>query len=290
MNPFTRQESRLSNTLQWVSLFAVSSTFFGFLVVNSYLALYGFWDFNFLKVQYFTAGSLFLFFVALPSTFFYGFLKAVEVLNKYLKENKGALRTIFISVLKVILFGLASSLSFVLFVFPLLLGRTINPPSFIYFLGFVWVAMIFFGVSVAKKSHKEIAQAHSMRITLKNIVIYFGAYYRLLYFLIALPILLFMFSFFVYSSVPRYLGGAKPVAVSIGLNSNFNGEEIGVQSPFNAIMVYESENSVLILIDGGTYLIKQADISYVKYLATIAKIHGLQDFTNLTSTTTKGSN
>ena len=80
------------------------------------------------------------------------------------------------------------------------------------------------------------------------------------------------------------------MAVRIGLNSNFSGEEIAAQSPFDAIMVYESENSVLVLVNGGTYLLKQADISYVKYLDTAAEVHGLQNLNIGTSTTRQKQN
>lgn len=284
MNSFAQRENKISNILQIASLLAIISTFFGFLIFNIYLALYGFWDFNFLKVQYFTAGVLFIFYVSFPVIFFYIFFNAREILCKYLFNHGSICKRTLIFIFKIVLFIFAFSLSFLIFVIPLGLGKVINSLSFIQFLGFIWITLILFGVQVGLKSHKEINQAHTMKVTFKNIIIYFGAFYRLLYFLIVIPTLVLIFSFFVYPSIPRYLGGGKPSPVSIGLNTNLNSKEIGVTNPFNAIMVYESENSVLVLIDGGMFLIKQSNINYVKYTETATNIHNLQNISNIATT------
>jgi len=277
MEAFLSKESKVSKILQWVSLFTIISAFLGFIIVNSYLAIYDFWDFNFLKVQYFSAGGLFLFFIAVPSVSFYSFLKAKRILEDYRNENKSTIKSILVFLTQGLIFVFFASLSLIIFVLPVMLGKVINSTSFIYSLGILWVTLIFLSVRIATKSHEEIIKTSTKPINLRNILVYFGAHYRLLYFIFAIPLLIFIFSLFVYISVPRYLGGGKPVSVSISLNSNLNAEEIEAKSPFNAIMVYESENSVLVVIDGGTYLIKQSNISYIKYLNGTAKIRGLQN-------------
>jgi len=271
MNEFLSKENKITNLLHLVSLLAVGTTFFGFIIVNIYLSIYGFWDFNFLKVQYFSAGGLFMFFVAVPVILFYGFIRAKDILERYRNEDKTFLKSASIFIGKFFIFVFFTAISFIIFMLPLTLGKVINSSSFIYSLCIVWVTLIFLGVLIMVKSHKEIVESRTKKLNFHNIIIYFEAHYRLLYFFFAIPLLILMFSIFVYVSVPRYLGGGKPETVSIGLNSNFNGEEIGVKSPFDATMVYESENSALILVNKETYLIKQSNINYIKYLDTIIK-------------------
>ncbi len=285
MNPFLHKESKVSHALHWASLLAIGSTFFGFLVVNIYLALHGFWDFNFLKVQYFSAGGLLIFFFAFPTMFFYAFLKAREKLNEYRGKNASKLKRALVFVFKILLFAVTVWISTMIFAFPVMLSKMINPPSFVYFLGLVWVGLVFMGVWIAFKFQNEVAESQGKPVTLRNMAVYFGAYYRLLYFLFAVPIAIFMFSFLIYPTIPRYLGGAKPVAVTINFKQDAQMEGISTSNPLDAIMVYESENSALIVVEEGTYLIKQSDINYVKYPGAIAKVRRLQEFTNTATTT-----
>lgn len=285
MNPQT-QHSKISVTLQVISIIAVASTFFGFLIVNIYLSIFGFWDFNFLKVQYFSAGGLFLFFISIPTLFFYIFFKAREILEKYRLINKTKLKSVLVFISKLFIFFAISLINFFVFIFPLSLSNVFYSNPGLIFLGVLWTAIIFGTVATSIKSHGEITELRHKPINLRNIVAYFSAHYRLSYILLATLALTLIFSFFVYPVVPRYFGGGKPVEVSIGFDQNFNSEQIGVSNPFNALLVYQSADSLLILTNGGTYLLKQSDIAYVKYLEGNIRMRALQDFMNLDSATT----
>lgn len=262
MNQFNQPkfEDKVSLSLQIVSIFAVASGFFGFLIVNAYLALYGFWDFNFLKIQYFSAGGLFLFFILVPSLFFYIFFKATEILERYKTEDENKLKTVVLFICKILLFILIFYFSFFL-TFTLLLHTPI-----LKFVGIVWTLLIFGLVWIIRISHHEITIIRESKLNLKNIVAYFVAHFRLVYIFVAFHVFVLMFSFFVYPIVPRYFGGGKPSAVSITYEKGLNANESEITEGSYALLIYQSADSLLIKSINGTYLIKQNSVAYIKYL------------------------
>jgi hypothetical protein len=270
--------------LQILSIGAVASTFFGFIIVNIYLAFFGFWDFNFLKVQYVSAGFLFLLFTLLPATFFYVFFEARTILERYQDINKKTIKSILIILAEVIIFVALAYLSFCTFIFPISLSYISISQPFPTVLGIFWTVVIFLLVRTVIKSHKEIIETRTKILNLQNIVYYFQAHFRLLYLLFAIPSLIFIFSFIIYPVVPRYLGGGEPVTVSINLISTFSDNQIAPVNPFNAFLIYQSSDSLLITTGTGTYLLKQSDISYIKYLGSNQRLAPFLSFLNPSKT------
>lgn len=275
MNPF-KAHSKLATALQMVSLFAVVSAFFGFLIVNIYLALFGFWDFNFLKVQYFSAGGLFLFFIGSPAALFCASFRARNILETYRANSNSTFKSILVFFVKGLILFVMAVLSFGIFIFPLMFSNLTFPASFVTFLGVIWTAMIFGAAAMFIKARSDISDTRGREINFKNIVVYFFAHYRLLIVFLISPLFIFMFSFLIYPTVPRYFGGGKPVAVNIGFDQQFNSQQMGITNPFNAFLVYQSADSVLVLTDKGVYLLKQSDIAYIEYLEANARIRSLQ--------------
>ncbi len=257
---------RITQILQLVSIGVIVSVFFGFLSVNIYLAIFGFWDYNFLKVQYVSAGTLFLILALFPGGLFYIFLKVKNVLKEYENNERTILKTIFTKVFTVILFGLVAFFSFSSFVIAPSLSN-ITTSGFIYALGILWVLLVWGLVFVLTKYHKEFFRSESKKETTVGYILWsFFEHGRLFYGLLAIPMLVLMFSLIVYPLVPRYLGGGKPVSVMISFTPDYDRTEIELENPFPAFLVYQSSDSILTVTSTGTYLLKQSDIAYINYL------------------------
>ncbi len=260
-------DKRITQILQIISIWVVASVFFGFLAVNIYLAIFGFWDYNFLKVQYVSAGALFLILTMIPGALFYIFLKVKNVLKDYETIEKNILKTIFVKSFTLVLFGLIAFFSFVSFIIAPSMGNIKISGGFIYFMGILWVLLVWGLVFVLTKYQEDfLTNGKKKELNLKYILWSFFEHSRLFYGLLAIPILLLMFSLLVYPLVPRYLGGGKPVSVMISFNPDYDRTEIVLEDPFPAMLVYQSSDSVFLVSGTGTYLLKQEDIAYIKYL------------------------
>jgi hypothetical protein len=258
-----------------VSIFAIAASFFGFVTVNMYLAMYGFWDFNFLKVQYFSAGGLFLMFLLVPASFCYAYSVAKEILEKYRKKDGSALKSFFvISARWIILIGLGT-LNFFVFILVASVSNATYQANFIVAFAIMWTIVTFTATLTLIKAFGDINGMRDQPVTLKNIATYFFAHYRLLYPVLAVFLLIFLFSFFVYPVVPRYFGGGKPVAVTIGFEQKEKKVADDLSNPLDAFLIYESNDSLLLLTEQGVYLFKQDDIAYVKYREVYAHMHAM---------------
>lgn len=276
---------KVSLILQIISIFTVSTLFFGFLIVNAYLAAFGFWDFNFLKIQYFSAGSLFLFLMLLPAALFYMFLKAEKILDKYKMLDKSLFKTISIFIFKILVFSVISFFSFFL-TFAFFLQGHITQWSFLKFICILWITLIFVLTSVIRKSYNEIKTLRNSDLNLQNIISYFGAHFRLLYVLFAIPVFLLIFSFFFYPTIPRYLGGGEPSAVSITYEKDLKTES-EIPDHSYALLIYQSADLLLVKTIAGVYLLRQDDIAYIKYLDDNRLFNIIKFSVDPTSTTTE---
>ncbi len=251
--------------LQALSIAVIGSAFFGFLVVNIYLATYGFWDFNFLKVEYVSAGVEFLLFTLFPAILSYAFFEAENVLERYRKE-KSRLISVLAYLAKFPLFVFLGILSVFVFDFAVMLGGVFLAPTFLYVLSIGWSLLIFGAVWVIRKYRNEIDNLRNKRLALNSMLEYFFAHYRFLYILFAIPFLVFVFSLIIYPATPRYIGGGEPSPVMVGLVSTFDAKSIGLTNRFYAQLIYQSTDSLLVKTISGIYLLKQNDVTYIQYL------------------------
>ena len=260
-------DKKITQILQLVSIGVIASVFFGFLIVNSYLAIFGFWDYNFLKVQYVSAGTLFLILTLVPGSLFYIYLKVKKALKDYETKNRKLLKTIFVKVFTVILFGLVAFFSFFSFILAPSMSNIKVSGGFIFAMGIWWVLLVWGLVFVLAKYQQDfLVNNKKKELDFRYILWSFFEHGRLFYGLMAIPMLVLMFSLIVYPLVPRYLGGGKPVSVMISFNPEYERAGIGVENPFPAMLIYQSSDSVLTVTETGTYLFKQGDIAYIKYL------------------------
>lgn len=260
-------DKRITQLLQIVSIGVIASVFFGFLAVNIYLAIFGFWDYNFLKVQYVSAGVLFLILTMIPGALFYIFLKVKSVLKDYESKGRNIFKTIFVKSFTIVLFGLIAFFSFVSFIIAPSMGNIKVSGGFIHAMGIWWVLLVWGSVFVLAKYQQDFLGVNKKKeLNFRYILWSFFEHGRLFYGLMAIPMLVLMFSLIVYPLVPRYLGGGKPVSVMISFNPDYDRTEIGLEDPFPAMLVYQSSDSVFLVSGTGTYLLKQDDIAYIKYL------------------------
>lgn len=270
-------DKKITQILQVVSIGVVASVFFGFLTVNIYLAIFGFWDYNFLKVQYVSAGVLFLILTTIPGGLFYIFLKVNKALKEYENADKKILKTIFVKVFTVVLFGLAAFFSFFSFILAPSMSNIKVSGGFVHAMGFWWVLLVWGLVFVLTKYQQDFLTDNKKKeLNFRYILWSFFEHGRLFYGLLTIPMLILMFSLIVYPLVPRYLGGGKPVAVMIAFDSEYTQVETNLENPFSAFLIYQSSDSVLTVTGTGTYLFKQSDIAYIKYLEGNRQLKQLQ--------------
>ena len=124
-------DKKVAIFFQLTSICAILAVLFGFLIVNMWLALFGFWDFNFLKVQYISAGLLFLCIILIHVVFAYAFFKAKDILERYRIINSSFIKSCAVNILKFLIFCILIYFSFSSFRFLILIGNIVVPHSFL---------------------------------------------------------------------------------------------------------------------------------------------------------------
>lgn len=261
-------DKKISMILQVLSIYGLASVFFGFLIVNIYLAFFGYWDPEFLRVQYVSAGSLFLFMLGVPAFLYWIYFIVRNYFKKYRILKTGTYTKVWTSFAEVLILIGVSYFGFTLFKVLLAFGRMpLSPAGFMNVMIVFWLALIFGSLLVVSKSREELRKAKDVDTEFKKGFLYFGAYYKFIYFVIAAPILFGMFVWFIYPFVPRYFGGGQVSTVNIGLVSDFDPKQINVENPFPGFLVYQSSDSILVLTTKGeVYTLRKDDVAYIRYL------------------------
>lgn len=272
-------DKKISIVLKISSLWALLATFFGFLIVNLYLAFFGSWDPEFLKVQYLTAGTLFLILIVVPVIFLSVYFLAKNYFKKYREVNSGWWTKVWTRIVTSILFFLGMYLSFSFFTSLTAFGNIhLSPVESIYAIATVWIIIIWSILWIFFKSKDELSQAAKEdSYKFKKLFLSAGAYYKFFYVFIVIPTLMLIFLWAVYPMTPRYFGGGQATAVRIGLVEEFKNEQIGVSNPFDALLVHQSSDSFLILTTSGeVYTLRKSDISFFRHLESNAVLDALK--------------
>lgn len=250
-----------------LSVITAFSLFFGFLVVNIYLAQFGFWDFNFLRVDYITAGLLFMLFIGLPVGFSWLLDKSYASINAHVITNKSLPKRIAIRitkwVFKLIFLGIALYVDYFFFSIVMVAGSNVNK-TFVTIESMIWFAVIMITTSAVRKSYRKVkafkADTSSLREKIEHWVEIFKPVYYLPFVML---VILVAFSFLMYPLIPRYWGGGAETDIVIYLKNNTN-----LVSPLRAKLVYQSQDSLLINSSSSTYLLPTDQISDIQYLSS----------------------
>lgn len=271
MDYLTKNDTKISSTLQILSILAISSGFFGFVIVNLYFSLFGFWDFSFLKAQYFSAGLLFIFYIILPFVLFYAFYQGEKLLERYKKAEKIKWKSYLVYPIKIIIFVFLFCLIYMIIIIP---PGFSNPALYLNQLSIMvicWNFAIYGLVGVFVQYKKDITEVTNKELNLKNTIGYLFAHFRLSPILISPFIFLIIFTIFIYPSVPRHFGGGKPVKAEIHLNSESLISELKETKYLNADFIYQSSDVVVIMVENEVFQIKKDDIAYIKYTNTVLR-------------------
>ena len=270
MEFLNKYDKKVSLALQILSILAISSGFFGFVIVNLFFSLFGFWDFSFLKAQYFSTGLLFIFYVTLPFVIFHAFYKGEKILERYKEVDKTKWKSFLVSFWKIFIFLVLVTLNYFIIIMPLGSG---NPEIYLGNLNLfvvVWIFLIYGLVSILAKYRKDTKEASNQELNFKNISTYFLAHFNLFHVVIAPFIFLMLFTVFIYPNVPRYFGGGKPVKAEIYLNPEII-PEFKEEKYLKAGLLYQSSEVVVIIVKDEVFQISKDYISYIKYVDTIFK-------------------
>lgn len=256
-----------------LSVITAFSLFFGFLVVNIYLGQFGFWDFNFLRVEYVTAGILFMLFITFPSILWWLLDKMYDSLNAHTAIHKSVFKKILSPVLKLIFLSIALYINYVFFSLLVSASSFSKTTSFgIASIGwFVIIAIVAAGMRKSYRGAKALKKIDPMN--LREMIEGWAELSRPAYYL---PLFLFVmplaFSIFLYPLVPRYWGGGAQTKIMIYLKSNTN-----LTSPLPAKLIYQSQDSLLINASGSTYLLPTDQILDIQYLGSNQNFQKLLD-------------
>lgn len=242
-----------------------------------YLAQFGFWDFNFLRIQYLSAGALFLLFVSFPAISFYAIRVGLVALEqkemKYQFVKKNLFRLLRVAMLVAVWW--LTSMFFTLFArynVVLFSNHVVSALAALWSMGVVGM------VKAAETSRKGIGALKNTPTTIRHIFEHFDCSFKTFLLFIAAIGLTAFFSLAVYPFIPHYLGGGEPAKVSIGLDSAKSGVgEIGLTATSSVSLIYQSSDFVLINAQSGTYSLKQEDVAYIKYLERNEKLTTMEE-------------
>ena len=150
----------------------------------------------------------------------------------------------------------------------MILGTVLSHPTgFLSSIAAIWVIIVWLATYVSKKSQAEIRENYTDIESLKNTFKYIFAGYKIFVMLLFTPVLIGIFSVFVYPMVPRYLGGGEPTPVAIYFEKNSDVSYISSSTPYYGLLIYQSPDFVLTKDDKRVFLIKQENIAYQEYFS-----------------------
>jgi len=236
------------------AVLAAVAFFLGFLVVNSYLAEFGFWDFDFLKVEYISAGLLFMILVTIG---IFGVILREKILNAP-PQKTGRQTKAWRRFSKCWSYFILFAINFLAFFIP------INPQDKNAFLHdltevIMWTIILHLSFLAIRYTYRIIT-SHKKFPTFDEIFMGWK-FFNLIWAPLLILFTFVTFSMYIYPLVPRAWGGGKPTAVVLYLNNDPQ-----FTSPLNAELIYQSPDSVLVLVRNETYLIKQISVTNIQYL------------------------
>ncbi|MDR3547140.1 MAG: hypothetical protein P4M11_02480 [Candidatus Pacebacteria bacterium] len=267
----------VKNALGLLTIASAMSLVCGFLIVNLYLGQFGFWDFNFLKFEYVSAGILFLLFTGLIAFFF---LVAL-VIHEEFKEHFGLRKTrvkklnywffrILTWILEIFIYYEFWNLNYS-FLNMFVRHNNSSAGLFVNAALVVWIVIICILSFNAFKAYKRL---QSPSITspenLRSIILKWLEFFRIFYLPLFFVVLLLIFSILIYPFIPRSFGGGAQVNIMVYLKSSSD-----LPSSFSAKLIHQSPDSILIDASSSTYLLPADQISHIQYLDS-AK--GFQNF------------
>jgi len=257
-----------------VATFAVASFLFGFLIVNARLMGLGLWDFSFLRVEYISAGTLFLIFIACTIVFP---LFAWNESNK-LKQKAAMPGTRwyghfwFWLVRKLItLLSLLPSLFF-LFIVVWVDDQFIKWAIIVLF---TIVSYLFlFPTKEAIRTywsnyHTTQDEADGLRESiLRHLRPYLTTFGILSIFILAT-----VFGILVYPEIPHLLGGGMPAYVQIEFTPNSF-----LATSTTAWLIYQDSNAVVFNTNSSTYSVRPDEINSIEFLESDPAFRNLDLF------------
>ena len=252
--------------LEWISTIAIAAAIFGFLIVNTNLAAYGLWDFNFFRVEYISAGMLFivlLFIIVIPIIFAYD--KVLD-LETHRKDSKTSfIKRALIKPLEwLIWIGSIVPLGFFLYLFVPIEDSAIKV-SFVVLIGMIVILFVSPTISIATSYYKDLSKPKdatlpSVKEITKKWLMSFGPFYIMMAFLG----IVLIFGMLLYPLIPHSFGGGRPIFVQI----NFADNSFGATSTI-ATLIYETPDFTTFNTGDGTYSVRTSAISSVEYLESV---------------------
>ena len=246
--------------LELLSILIAGSLVFGFLIVNLYLSQLGAWDFDFLKVEYISAGLLFFIFLGFAIFLVVMRERFIYFISGHAFIDKSGWKKMEVIVLRIITYLLMILLNGFLFFIPVE-AKSISGFFIACYSMALWGIASHLLVLAGKNSYNRI-------MTFKNHVGNFNTTLstweglgKLVYSPIAAIAVIAIFSVYVYPLIPRSWGGGRPINVKIYFVQN-----APYASSMPAQLISQSSESALVSFDGDTYTIKQDQITDIEYL------------------------
>jgi hypothetical protein len=245
-----------------VATFAVAAFLFGFLIVNARLMGLGLWDFSFLRVEYISAGTLFLIFISCTIVFP---LFAWNESNK-LKQKASVAGTKWYArfgywIVRMIITAL-SLLPSLFFLYTVVWMEDQSLKWAIIVL-FTIVSYLFLSpIKNAIRLYWDNYQARQEEVggfrksILRHLQPYLTTFGTLSIFILAT-----VFGILVYPEIPHLLGGGMPVFVQIDFAPN----SFSATST-SARLIYQDSNAIVFNTNSSTYSVRPDEINSIEFL------------------------
>jgi hypothetical protein len=257
-----------------VATFAVAAFLFGFLIVNARLMGLGLWDFNFLRIEYVSAGTLFLIFISCIIVFP---LFAWNESNK-LKQKASVAGTKWYAqfgywIVRMIITALSLLPSlFFLYTVVWMEDQSLKWSIIILFtiISYLFLSPIKNAVRLYWDNYHAAQEdvdgfRKSILRHLKPYLTTFG--------ILSIFVLATVFGILVYPEIPHLLGGGMPAIVQIDFASN----SFSATST-TARLIYQDSNMVVFDTNSSTYSVRPDEINSIEFLESTAGFRNLDLF------------
>jgi len=234
----------------------------GFLVVNIYLSFFGFWDFQFLKTEYVSAGLSFIFHIALTLiiiAMLYAGITRIRVFFKAQQTNNKFINFILtvLSSLSLVLWGIfAVSLNAFIFtyeyeVFFILLAITYSVISLLLIGSLLWAILTINKAGATLLNSQKNQWKVGILLPLTTI---------------GILALITVYAFYVYPFLPKYIGGGEPAKAELVFKSTPTYlKTIHANEPISVNIISQTEKSILFMFKEEIFLINYDNIDAIQY-------------------------